>query len=214
MDEVFDLLRSPLHTSIDGWAYIPHLASCMGIKQQHISILFPSRCLTLEPCSMLQNHQTYRRREAYERRGLYLRAAPTGGYLRTERMRARLTTRSRHYDVDDACTDNHPRPTKRMRETTAVDNANGPAAQNTVARQQTQAPTRQSAPCLSHSQDLSDDDVELVTEAEREEAEVRQVCREEVRRVRYPTPRLPLQIPRSFSPDTHRESLSVSPTAA
>ena len=78
----------------------------------------------------------------------------------------------------------------------------------------TQTPTRQSAPCLSHSQDLSDDDVELVTEAERVEAEGRQGHREEVRRVRYPTPRLPLQIPRSFSPDTQRESLSVSPTAA
>jgi len=295
---------------------------------------------------MLQNHQRYRRREAYERRGLYLRAAPTGAYLRTERMRAGTTTRSRHYDVDDACADNHPIPTQRMRETTAVDEANGPAAPNTVARptrrstpclrrsvdqvdrdadlvatgntqaqpttqtteayvtrafaeaereaaaerafaeaereaeaewqihrervmkviiqiplpdrrmretttvvgatrtaaqdtvakRPTQTPTRQSAPCLSHSVDLSDDDVELVTatnpqthpatqneetyvtrafaEAERVEAEERQVHREGVRRVRYPTPRLPLQIPRSLSPDSPRESLSVSPTAA
>jgi len=107
-----------------------------------------------------------------------------------------------------------PLPDRRMRETTTVVGATRTAAQDTVAKRPTQTPTRQSAPCLSHSQDLSDDDVELVTEAEREEAEVRQVHREEVRRVRYPTPRLPLQIPRSLSPDTHRESLSVSPTAA
>ena len=148
MDEVHDLLRSPLHTSSDGWAYIPHLASEMGIRQQHISILFPSRCLMHEPYadiaphqgapqqrSMLLNHQRCRLRETYERRGLYLRAAPTGAYLRTERMRARTTTRSRHYDVDDACTDNHPRPTKRMRETTAVVGANREAAQNTARHQ-------------------------------------------------------------------------------
>ena len=79
-----------------------------------------------------------------------------------------------------------------------------------IQKRPTQTPTRQSAPCLSLNVDLSDDDVELVTETDREEAEVRQ----EVRRVRYPTPRLPLQIRRSLSPDTHRESLSVSPTAA
>ena len=99
-----------------------------------------------------------------------------------------------------------------------------------IQKRPTQTPSRQSAPCLSHSQDLSDDDVELVTEAEREEAGDRQDddvefvvseaereeadVRQEVRRVRYPTPRLPPQIPRSLSPGTHRESLSVSPTAA
>ena len=116
-----------------------------------------------------------------------------------------------------------------MRETTTVVGATRTVAQDTVAKRPTQTPTRQAAPCLSHSQDLSDDDVELVTEAEREEADVRQdddvelvseaereeaEVRQEVRRVRYPTPRLPLQIPRSLGPDTHRESLSVSPTAA
>ena len=91
MDEVHDLLRSPLHTSSDGWAYIPHLASEMGIRQQHISMLFPSRCLMQEPYadiaphqgapqqrSMLLTHQRCRLRETYERRGLYLRAVPTG----------------------------------------------------------------------------------------------------------------------------------------
>jgi len=89
-----------------------------------------------------------------------------------------------------------------------------------IQKRPTQTPSRQSAPCLSHSQDLSDDDVEWVTEAEREEAEVRQdddvelvtetereeaEVRQEVRRVRCTTPRLPLQIPRNLSPDTHRE---------
>jgi len=44
-----------------------------------------------------------------------------------------------------------------MRETTAVDEANGPAAPNTVAR-----PTRRSTPCLRRSVDQVDRDADLV----------------------------------------------------
>ena len=147
----------------------------------------------------------------------------------------------------DACTEDIPRPSKRSREAIAVVGAESETAQKTVARAQTQAPTRMSAPCVTQEVPEVAHEAEFVTaanpqthpatrktetyvtpafsEAERDAAAERQGYEERVRKVRYPTPRLPLQIPRStpsisarearsLSPDSPQELLSVSPSEA
>ena len=134
-----------------------------------------------------------------------------------------------------------------MQGTTAVNGAELEVEQNTMARPQTQAPTRRSAPCVTQEVPEVAHEGEMVTaanpqthpatrktetyvtlafsEAERDAAAERQGYEERVRKVRYPTPRLPLQIPRStpsipfreawsLSPDSPQELLRVSPSEA
>ena len=111
-DEVHELLRSPLHTASEGWAFIPHLAPQQLAQQQHISLAFPNGCLLHEPYADLASHQgaqqqhnpllnpnRCRPRETYERRGLYLRAVPT---------RAALTARRSDIYATAVCTYEEP----------------------------------------------------------------------------------------------------------